>query len=308
MDAIRFADPSGSRFAETIRATYDQIYDGQHTGRYSVEQLMKTEKTHIGTLVEINLQREFKWDDGTLYDYTIEGVDIDCKFAQRFGSWMIPPELYDRGGLALVVWADDAKSLWSAGVARLTLEVLRDGENRDRKKSLRAESLESIFWIWRDEALPENTLLHLDPDIRRRVLEAEGSAQNKGAGRTRALFRLVQGRAINRATVVTVALQNDPMKRAREVREQKWLGREGIIVLGHWKEHADIAVGLGLPVPPSGSFVSARIVAAEAAWTGQSAEIGGSRYRLATEEDPVVPAPSVPWQPPKSDEDESSAS
>ena len=86
VEAIQSVDPDGSRFAATIRATYDQIYDGQHTGRYSVEQLMKTEKTHIGTIVEINLQREFEWEDGTLFDYTIAGIDIDCKFAQRFGS------------------------------------------------------------------------------------------------------------------------------------------------------------------------------------------------------------------------------
>ncbi|WP_418396390.1 NaeI family type II restriction endonuclease, partial [Yersinia enterocolitica] len=50
--------------AKVFRATFDQLYDGQHTGRYSVEQLFKTEKTHFGTLIEINLQREFGLADG----------------------------------------------------------------------------------------------------------------------------------------------------------------------------------------------------------------------------------------------------
>ncbi len=267
---------------------------------------MKTEKTHIGTIVEINLQREFEWDDGTLFDYTIADADIDCKFAQKFGSWMIPPELYDNNGLALVVWADDAVGRWSVGVVRTTDDVLREGKNRDGKKSLRAGSLETVTWIWRDAHLPENTLLHLDPFIRDRVLAAEGSKQNSGAGRVRALFRLVQARVINRATVVTVARQDDPMKRAREVREKKWLGREGIVVLGHWNEHADIARALGLPVPSRGSFVSSRVVVAAPDWSGPSAQIGQDRFRVATESDPVTPAPSVRWRPPRND-DESAA-
>ncbi len=29
-------DPDGSRMAKVFRATFDQLYDGQHTGRYSV--------------------------------------------------------------------------------------------------------------------------------------------------------------------------------------------------------------------------------------------------------------------------------
>ena len=52
-------DPDGSRWAAAIRHTYDMIYNGQETGRYRWAQLMKTEKTHFGTLFEINAQREF---------------------------------------------------------------------------------------------------------------------------------------------------------------------------------------------------------------------------------------------------------
>ncbi len=37
------------------------------------DQLFKTEKTHCGTLVEINLHREFKFQDGTKLDYQIAG-------------------------------------------------------------------------------------------------------------------------------------------------------------------------------------------------------------------------------------------
>ncbi len=47
------------------------LLDGQHTGRYRWDQLHKTEKTHFGTLVEINLQRAFGFDDGMTMDFAI---------------------------------------------------------------------------------------------------------------------------------------------------------------------------------------------------------------------------------------------
>lgn len=68
------------------------LLDGQHTGRFRWDQLYKTEKAHAGTLIEINLQREFGFGDGLEMDYRIAGIDVDCKFSQTRGAWMIPPE------------------------------------------------------------------------------------------------------------------------------------------------------------------------------------------------------------------------
>ena len=95
-DYIRALDPGGHRFASVLRDTIDQLLNGEATGRYSWDSLFKTEKTHAGTLVEINLQREFKFDDGSdvangqhPMDYRILNIDVDCKFSQDFGGWMI---------------------------------------------------------------------------------------------------------------------------------------------------------------------------------------------------------------------------
>src|SRR3954470_10508963 len=113
-DAIRSLDPSGLRTAQVLRDTLDQLYDGQRTGRHRWDQLFKTEKTHCGTLVEINLQREFRFKDGVKLDYSIAGFEVDCKYSQRDGGWMIPNEAH--GELCLVVTADDGMGTWSAGV------------------------------------------------------------------------------------------------------------------------------------------------------------------------------------------------
>jgi len=49
---VRGTDPDATRQAIgwVLRDTIDQLLDGQHTGRYRWEQLIKTEKTHAGTL------------------------------------------------------------------------------------------------------------------------------------------------------------------------------------------------------------------------------------------------------------------
>src|SRR4051812_311950 len=93
-DAIRLADPRGVHFARVLRETYDQLYDGQRTGRFSWDQLRKTEKTYMGTIVEINLHREFEWEDGLVMDYRIANAEVDCKFSQSLGGWEFPPEAY----------------------------------------------------------------------------------------------------------------------------------------------------------------------------------------------------------------------
>jgi hypothetical protein len=105
--ALHTLDPTGSRTAKVLRDTLDQLYDGQRTRRYHWDQLFKTEKTHCGTLVEINLQREFEFADGIKLDYQIAGADVDCKYSQTCYAWMIPPEAL--GHLCLVVWAEQQR-------------------------------------------------------------------------------------------------------------------------------------------------------------------------------------------------------
>ncbi len=56
-------------FAETVaqalRRALDEVIDCQRTGRFSVEQLEKTEKTCIGTQVEIVLRSCWTWNAAT---------------------------------------------------------------------------------------------------------------------------------------------------------------------------------------------------------------------------------------------------
>ncbi|MFI5812799.1 NaeI family type II restriction endonuclease [Streptomyces sp. RPA4-2] len=286
---IKALDPTGCRFSRVLRETIDQLLNGEVTGRYDWKTLFKTEKTHAGTLVEINLQREFKFADGDAMDYQIAGVDVDCKYSQQFGGWMIPPEAVDR--LCLLAWANDYKSVWSIGLVRIRNEWLNTGNNRDLKLTIKADHRDKIRWLWRDEDLPENVLLHMDAADREAVFTS-----NSGQRRLNELFRRVQKRRIGRNVVRTVAQQKDYMKRVRgNSGSRSALRAEGILIMGDSASHRVIAGRLGLPLPEEGEFVSARVVTARP-HHGKALQVslGGNPWVLAQPDDPVEAAPALP--------------
>jgi Restriction endonuclease NaeI len=281
-------DSTGRIFARVIRDTIDQLYDGQRTGRYKWDQLYKTEKTHCGTLVEINLQRQFDFNDGKTLDFEIAGIEVDCKYSQRLGGWMIPPEAL--GHVCMVVWAEDSfHPKWSLGLVRITTERLNSGGNRDSKATLNSTGRDAILWIWKDAELPPNVLLQLPQDVVSRIMAA-----GSGVRRVNTLFRLAQGMRIGRAVVATVAQQDDYMKRVRaNGGARTTLKPEGIIILGQYRAHIMIAEALGLPVPNQGESVSARIIPANSFGTGV-VSISGSLWKLALPVDPITAAPDLP--------------
>lgn len=288
-DVLRAADPDGVRFARALRRTLDMLLDGQHTGRYRWDQLHKTEKTHAGTLVEINLQREFDFDDGERLDYRIAGADVDCKFSQRRGGWMIPPEAV--GQLCLLVWANDERSRWCAGLVRADAKVLNPGTNRDAKRTLSPVGRDRVQWLFEDAELPENALLALSESDVEAVF-----APSSGQGRVDELFRRAQQRLVSRAVVATVAQQEDYMKRVRgNGGSRSRLRSEGFVILGQYGIHQDIARRLGLPVPGPGESVSARLTPWDPARPDTpSVELDGRRWMLASPGDAAVEAPTLP--------------
>uniref|UniRef100_J1S5D0 Restriction endonuclease NaeI n=1 Tax=Streptomyces auratus AGR0001 TaxID=1160718 RepID=J1S5D0_9ACTN len=292
-------DPTGSRFAEVLRRTIDQLLDGENTGRFDWDDLHKTEKTHAGTLVEINLLREFKFPSGEDLDYLIEGIEVDCKFSQKEYGWMIPPEAL--GEVCLVVWADDHAGIWSAGLLRASREnlttsghVTKKG-NRDGKFRLTKQHRSMVTWIWHRKPLKENLLLHLDSRRKSAIL-----AQSSGQKKVNELFRQVTRHRIHRSVVRTLAQQYDYMARVRDDKEKRRarpvLRDEGIIVAGDATSHRKVAEALGGPVPQKGEFVSFRVARATPGHgTRPAAEIEGELWVAVKDgEDVDIPAPKLP--------------
>ncbi len=233
--------------ADTLRRALDEVIDGMRTGRWSVGALEKTEKTYIGTKVEILFKFDFELPSGHKLDIRVEDTEVDIK-CTVLQDWMIPSEAV--GELCLLVRIDDQRSKFWIGLIRASSPVLRIGKNRDQKGSLSAEGKTHIRWIVEAGNLPVNFLATLDTAVREKIF----SHRKSGQARINELFRLVQGRIIPRVAIETVAQQKDSMKRARDARVP--LKREGILVLGHQGEEPAIAAARGYPIPRKGEMIS----------------------------------------------------
>ncbi|MFD3699438.1 NaeI family type II restriction endonuclease [Streptomyces sp. NPDC058646] len=287
------------RFGEIFRKSIDEVLDGQRTGRYDFYKkgqgrVEKTEKTYLGTKVEIVAREEFDLGYGRSMDYSISGIEVDSKWTIG-KTWTIPKEAM--GHICLVMHADDRTRHFEVGLVRITQELLTDGENGDKKRTIAAQAKKRIRWIVENGTLPKNFLLSLEKEDSKKVkeiLEASDGYNGSGNGgqrRVNALFEKVPGQLVDRTTVVTVARQDDGPKRARDAR--KHLRSKGFVVLGHLHPAPQIATDLGLPVPKKGSWVSARLALLADDDVRASTVIGQRRYRLWQEGDPDTEAPLI---------------
>lgn len=273
-------------FGSVLRQSIDEVLDGSRTGRFDIQDpaVGKTERTYLGTKVEIVTRATFELAKGMRMDYTIAGHDIDAKFSLG-GVWQIPTEAM--GHLCLLMAADDARGTFKVGVVRISANLLNAGNNKDGKKTLSGVGRAAIEWLVPAGRLPTNQLLELPEGDRRAIF-----ALRSGQQRVTELLRRFRGRIVKRNTASTVACQRDPMKRCRDARRP--LAAEGILVLGHQNDSPRIAAELGLPVPDKGEFVSARIVRAPAKDDGRPAcVIDGLPYVIALPCEPPEAAPPI---------------
>ena len=264
---LRRLDPGAQSTGQVLRDTFDQLYDGVRTQRYRWDQLFKTEKTHFGTLIEINLQRQFEYADGRKLDYSINGHEVDAKYSQSVGGWMLPPEAV--GELCMVITASDARSKFSLGVVRASENLLNGGSNRDAKRTLSAAGRSAIKWLQKDADLPPNTLLQMPAEDVTAVLAA-----GAGTSRVSELFRRTVGQVVGRAAVATAAAQLDVTRRVRggQSGSRDPLASEGIVILGgayDWQR--DAARQLGLPVPRRTEYVAGYVSPPSAGGNGRVA-------------------------------------
>jgi hypothetical protein len=231
-----------------VRRAVDEVIDSPRTGRFLLEELEKTEKTYLGTKVEILLRNWFAFPRGEVLDLSIDGIETDVKNTVR-GNWMIPREAVNRP--CLLVMIDDKCSRFSIGLIVARREFLTSSTNQDKKGQISAAGKQHIKWLIRDASYPENPWQHFDREIRRSITKPGG-----GSKRVDALFRLIQKTPISRSLVLGVALQKDAMRRLRRnggARDS--LARDGIVLLsGNYDKQ--LIEALGLPKCRRDEFIS----------------------------------------------------
>jgi len=215
------------RAAVTIRDAVSEVLRGERTGRYSIHQLTKQEKAHIGTQVEIAFLHEFfDLREGAILDTTIEGIEVDIKNT-IVSNWMIPEEAF--GQLCLLVLINEDTRHFSIGVLRAVIDIL-NRPNRDGKRSVSAAGQNRIRWIVRHGNLPVSIFLTIPANLNKEIwAQGDNTSRRQGQARVTHLFRVVTNQPIFRSDISTLARQHDPAKRVRDAR--KLLRREGLLVL-----------------------------------------------------------------------------
>ncbi len=232
-----------------LREVIDDVIQTPRTGRRSIDELDKTEKTYIGTRVEIMLRSLLGLPRGRL-DAVVLGRDTDIKFTMG-DNWMIPSEAV--GHACILIAADEVRARCFLGLFVARPEHLTAKGNRDGKKTLSAAGIAHVLWVFRDHPYPANFWRTVAPDAVDRIFSGKD-----GNARVMALFREAQGVAVSRSTVEGVARQSDFMRRIRSDKgrgARDRLETEGILLLSGAYD-GPLIRALGLPM---GDFVSYRI-------------------------------------------------
>ncbi len=245
------SDTLAAKFSAMLRQCVDDVIMTPKTGRRSYDDLEKTEKTYIGTRVEIELRAMLRLPKGRL-DTVILGQDVDIK--NTMGSnWMIPTEAVDYP--CILVAADEVRATCYLGLIVARPEYLTLSQNKDAKKSVSAQGFANILWLLLHHPYPHNFWRTVPPDAIDRIFS--GASGNL---RMAALFREVQRRPITRAVVEAVAQQQDFMRRIRSDNgrgTRDHLAREGILLLSGQYD-APLIAALGLPKCAGSAFISCR--------------------------------------------------
>lgn len=243
---------------QVLRSAIDGVIKTPKTGRRFYVDLQNSEKTYIGTCVEIDLRAALEIKRGTLLDLNVGGIDVDVKFSATT-SWMIPPEAI--GHPCVLISANDTTARMSFGVI-VARQAYLSAPNRDQKCGITAAGRGSVCWLFKDEPYAANFWQSVSTRTAGRI--ADGMSGNM---RMATLFREVLDRPIPRKVVEDIARQKDFMRRLRADSvhgTRNILAREGILVLsGVWRRDQQLIQRLGLQPIARDEFLSHRLVPQE---------------------------------------------
>jgi hypothetical protein len=221
-----------------LRQAIDEVIDSYRSGRFTVAELEKTEKTYLGTTIE----------KGKILDLDVDGIEVDVK--NTIGkNWTIPNEAHNHP--CLFISTDEKKAVCTVGLMLVRPEVLNPGRNRDQKATVAAASFEHIHWLLFNAPYPENFWEKIGGAALKKLTAPRG-----GTDRLVLLFRNYPNQPISRTIVQALAQQKDYMRRLRaNGGARDLLSKEGVALLSGNYDRA-IIERLGLPAIGKDYFVS----------------------------------------------------
>lgn len=235
-----------------IRRAVDEVIDTERTNRFRLQDTEKTEKTYLGTKIEILFRAMLGLKKGRFLDLSVDGAEVDVK--NTIGSnWTIPEEAL--GHACVLIRESERLGLCSVGVIVAADAYLNPGRNRDRKRSFAVAGLQNAWWIMREVPYPPNIWEHLADEKRQEIMSGRSAT-----ARLAILFEMFVGKPLQRSVVAHVAQQKDYMKRLRRNGGARdILAPKGIAVL-YGPNDSSIIASLGLPKIADDEFISHRAV------------------------------------------------
>lgn len=231
-----------------FRQAVDEVIDAPRTNRFTIGELEKTEKTYLGTKVEILLRGFLKLPRGRILDLSVDGVEVDIKNTMQ-RAWTIPLESH--GHPALLLRLNERTALCDVGLVLVRPQYLNAGKNRDSKKTLSAAGTGHIWWLLRRHPYPAN-FWELLPASERLEIFAAGSA----SARLALLFAKLQRQPVSRLQVQAIAQQHDYMKRLRRNGGARDAMVEQGIALLSGRSDGPLIAALGLGPVGTEEFIS----------------------------------------------------
>jgi len=246
------SDPDGivGATAQLIRRAIDEVIDAPRTKRFILSECEKTEKTYLGTKIEILFRDAIGQPKGKYLDLDLGGIDTDIKHSIGT-AWMIPREAL--GKPCVLITENELTARFSLGLIVCRTENLTTGGNRDQKLQVSAYGRNQALWIAHDMPYPRNIWQGFDPKLMALINSHRG-----GANRVAELFENIQKTPIPRSAIPAIAPQLDPLKRVRANGGARDILRpRGIAILWGQKDRATIAE-LSLGPVLSDEFISIR--------------------------------------------------
>ena len=99
---VRHAGDQAAFSAQNARPSFrqaiDEVIDAPRTNRFTLDETKITEKTYLGTKIEILLRNHLKLGKGNILDLSVDGYEVDIKNTMGINS-TIPLESYGHPAL-----------------------------------------------------------------------------------------------------------------------------------------------------------------------------------------------------------------
>lgn len=230
------------------------VLDGARTWRFDLNSpdVDSDERRTVGTKLQYRVLSALNLIKEPPLDTKIDGIAVELKGTVR-RTWMIPRE--GQCEICLLIQMDTANDRHRSFLMRAHRRWLGEGNNQDRKKSIRAEALHEYALPVLDwTPLPANPLKLLSDEQVRVVFNPQAGIRR----RLSAMFGFLPEIVVPRASIETVAAKaQDPLRRARQAKPDV-LAQHGLVVLvGKWPEQRELAASHGFDIS-GGAWVAIR--------------------------------------------------